>query len=146
MAAMAEDASISRDALLSDMPATHDVLVHSPVLDLLEEAFVDPTVTGAINEFCVQHAAEFKPIGEGEEHPLEYHQVYLQYCDMLESKVEAFVAQQNVTVEDIIEAARHAPPGVHTCVDYLLASTEYESFLMLMLDFNAMNEYVCEDE
>ena len=121
-----------------------DTLVHSPVLDLLEEAFADPSVTSAINEFCVEHASTFQGVRGDEEHPLQYHELYLQYTGLLESKVEAFMAEHDVTLDQILEAARHAPSGVHTFVDFLIASTEYHSFVQLMSDFASMDAWVDE--
>ena len=125
-------------------PPEGALLVHSPVLDLLEEAFADPSVTTAINDFCTAHASKFN-LAPSDEQPLEYHGLYLQYTEMLESRVEAFMAANDVTLDQILDAARHAPAGVHTFVEYLLASTEYEAFLQLMYDFASMEQWVDVD-
>ena len=83
-------------------------------------------------------------MADGAEHPMEYHEIYLQYTTLLERQVETFMAENGVTIEDIMDAARHAPPGVHTCIDYLLASSEYLAFLQLMDDFFCMSQFDCD--
>lgn len=117
------------------------ILVHSPVLDRLEEFFSDPSVTSAINDFCCAHAS-VTPLAEGAEHPLEYHTAFLEYAKLIEEQVAAFMAEHCFSEEDIVIAALHAPPGVHTCIDYLLASTEYTAFLQLMGQFNSLADAV----
>ena len=117
------------------------ILVHSPVLDRLEEFFSDPSVTSAINDFCCAHAS-ITPLAEGAEHPLEYHTAFLEYAKLIEDQVAAFMAEHGFSEEDIVIAALHAPPGVHTCIDYLLASTEYTAFLQLMGQFNSLADAV----
>lgn len=122
-----------------------DELVHSPVLDQMEAFFSEPSFTGAINDFASQHAPRITPLAEGDEHPLEYHAAFMQYTELIESKVSEFLAEHGYTENDIVVAATSAPFGVHTCIEYLLASTEYTAFLQLMADFNSMSEYVVDE-
>ena len=126
--------------------ASADELVHFPVLDLLEAFFSEPTITSAISEFASEHAHKIKPVPAGDEHPIFYHETYLAYTKMLEEKIETFMADNEITLDDIMEAARQAPSGVHTFVDYLLASTEYEAFLQLMDDFRQISEWDAGDD
>ena len=133
-------ASLARDDTLPP-----DALVHSPVLDLLEEFFCHPSFTSAISDFATENAHTFKPI-EGDEHPLHYHELYTKYTAMIEQMIEQFMAEHDVTIDDILLAAQVAPPGVHTCIDYLLASTEYEAFLSLMRDFVSMSQWDVSDD
>ena len=116
-------------------------LVHSPVLDQLEDFFSDPEFTSAINDFASTHAPAIQPLAEGAEHPLEYHTAFMAYTKLIEDKVTAFITDHGFSEDDIVVAALHAPPGVHTCIDYLIASTEYTAFLQLMADFNSLGEY-----
>ena len=135
-----------QDDMADDMAAgaaDDDPLVHSPILDLLEEAFSDPSVTTAISEFCFEHASSIQHV-EGEEHPLHYHDLFLQYTALLEGTIEAFLSDHNVSVDEIMDAARTAPAGVHTSITYFLASAEYPSFLRLMQDYAAMDQW-CDD-
>merc|ERR1712216_178863 len=128
------------------LTAGEDELVHFPVLDLLEEFFGEPTITSAISEFANEHAHKIKPIPDGEEHPILYHETYLAYTKMLEAKIEAFMHENEVELDDVLEAVRQAPRGSHTFVDYLLASTEYEAFLQLMDDFRMLSEWDAGDD
>merc|ERR1719473_1295946 len=122
-------------------PSADDELVHFPVLDLLEGFFGEPAITSAISDFASEHAHKIKPLAEGEEHPILYHETYLAYTKMLEDKIETFMTENEITMDDVLGAARSAPSGTHTFVDYLLASTEYEAFLELMEDFRNLSEW-----
>jgi len=137
--------SMPSDADEAEADTAEGVLVHSPVLDTLESYFCDPAVTGAINDFACLHAPSITPLAEGAEHPLAYHAAFMEYTKLIEEKVAAFMAEHSVTENDILVASLHAPPGVHTCIDYLLASTEYTAFLQLMADFNSLSDYEVTD-
>lgn len=39
-----------------------------------------------------------------------------------------------------------ADPGLLSCIDYLMAGTDYEQFISLMLDFREMEEWEGVDE
>lgn len=83
----------------------------------------------------------------GAEHPLRYHELYMQYTAMIEQKLEALLAELSVSVQDLLERVAEASSGSNTCIDYLLASTEYSAFLNLMLDFESLNQWdVSADE
>ena len=118
----------------------------SGTLDLLEDFFCTPELTGAIAAFANEHAQEVLPIAEGEEHPLRYQELYLAYTQMMEERLEGFLRDNDVTLEQLMLAAREGGSGHHTCIDYLLASTEYMAFLQLMLDFTCMGDYEIGDE
>lgn len=115
-------------------------------LDLLEDFFCTPELTSAIAAFAEAHAHEVLPIAEGEEHPLRYQELYLAYTEMMEAKLEGFLREHDVTLEQLMLAAREGGGSHHTCIDYLLASTEYMAFLQLMLDFGTMGDYEIGDE
>ncbi len=115
------------------------------VLDQLEDFFADPMLTGAIASFAGDHCHEIVPLAEGESYPLRYHDLYLMYTTMLEEKLASFLEEHGVTLEQLEQAARQGS-GAHTCIDYLLASTEFTAFLQLMHDFNSMSQWDVEDE
>ena len=115
------------------------------LLEQLENFFSGPDLTTAISDFAAEHGGEFHPLPEGAEHPLQWHERYLQYCGMIESKLEAFLQQHGTTTERLYAACR-AGDGSHTCVEYLLASTEYLSFLQLMLDFGSLASYEIDED
>ena len=41
----------------------------------------------------------------------------------------------------MLSAATSDDTGAYTCIDYLVASTEYDAFLQLMYDFSAMRSW-----
>ena len=53
----------------TETTAASDELVHSPVLDALEDFFSEPDFTSAINDFACMHAPTIVPLAEGEEPP-----------------------------------------------------------------------------
>ena len=126
----------------TETTAASDELVHSPVLDALEDFFSEPDFTSAINDFACMHAPTIVPLAEGEEHPIAYHAAFLEYQKLVEVNVETFLADNGYVENDIIVAALQAPPGVHTCIDYLMAATDYMAFLQLMSDFNQLSDAV----
>ena len=52
------------------MPADTDALA---LLEKLEDFFGGPDLTTAISDFAAAHGAEFHPLPEGAEHPLQWH-------------------------------------------------------------------------
>ena len=44
-------------------------------------------------------------------------------------------------VAAMLSAATSDDTGAYTCIDYLVASTEYDAFLQLMHDFSAMRSW-----
>mmetsp|Transcript_37940 Transcript_37940/g.100889 ORF Transcript_37940/g.100889 Transcript_37940/m.100889 type:complete len:105 (+) Transcript_37940:242-556(+) len=80
-------------------------------------------------------------IEESAEHPLRYHELYMQYTSMLEQKLEAFLVENASSVPELLARVAAASGQSHTCVDYLLASTEYSAFLNLMLDFSSLSQW-----
>ncbi|KAL1499057.1 hypothetical protein AB1Y20_013572 [Prymnesium parvum] len=118
----------------------------SDLLARLEDFFADPQFTGAINEFAAEHAAEITPLAEGEEHPLRYHELYVQYTALVERQLCAFLAQHDASAQELLALAAAASGRGLTCLDYLLASTEYAHFLQLMRDFASLAEWDAGDE
>jgi hypothetical protein len=60
-----------------------------------------------------------------------------------------FLTEANVSAEEILEVCRvqqECGGSLPLCIDYLLASTEYESFLRLMADCNAMSSWVPDEQ
>ena len=111
------------------MPADDEAFA---LLEKLEDFFGGPDLTTAISDFAAAHGAEFHPLPEGAEHPLQWHSRYLEYCGMIERQLEGFLQQHGCTSERLYAACREGDAS-HTCIEYLLASTEYLAFLQLML-------------
>ena len=124
------------------MPADTDALA---LLEKLEDFFGGPDLTTAISDFAAAHGAEFHPLPEGAEHPLQWHSRYLEYCGMIERQLEGFLQQHGCTSERLYAACREGDAS-HTCIEYLLASTEYLAFLQLMLDFQGLSSYEIDED
>uniref|UniRef100_A0A7S3GEU7 Cilia- and flagella-associated protein 36 n=1 Tax=Palpitomonas bilix TaxID=652834 RepID=A0A7S3GEU7_9EUKA len=107
----------------------------------LEDFCASPYFTTAIGDFTTEYAGKFE---DKEEHPPECFVIFQKYDKMIEEKLEGFVKEQGLTNEEVAEACRIAmdifPPGTMTCLDFILASLDFESFHALMLDFRAMQE------
>ena len=65
----------------------------------------------------------------------------MQYTAMLEAKLEAFLVENHSSVPELVARVAATSSKSHTCVDYLLASTEYTEFLNLMLDFGSLGQW-----
>lgn len=118
---------------------------HSDILQKLEDFFSDPALTSSISDFASSHAAEIVPLALDAEHPLRYHELYLQYTAMIEQRLEAFLVEESSSVEQLVNLVASTPPDERvkfTCIDYLIASTEYAKFLELMFDFGSLREVV----
>ncbi|GAX72812.1 hypothetical protein CEUSTIGMA_g267.t1 [Chlamydomonas eustigma] len=111
-------------------------------LDKLELFFSNPEFTTALHEFFTKNISdiEFKPIEE--EQPLKNHDLYAQYTELVEKQLEAFMSEEGLSTQEVYGACQKALSYGETpwlmCLDYLLASTEYESFMELAYDHACM--------
>ena len=64
---------------------------------------------------------------------------------MIERQLEGFLQQHGCTSERLYAACREGDAS-HTCIEYLLASTEYLAFLQLMLDFQGLSSYEIDED
>merc|ERR1711924_180583 len=111
------------------------------VLSLLEEFFSQPAFTTAVSDFAAQHATRLSVKSVSEEQPLDAHAMFQEYTTMIEQLVTDFLAEAGLTPAEFVQAVQNADPRVNSCVDYLLASTEYPAFLQLMSDFSSMSQF-----
>jgi len=68
---------------------------------------------------------------------------------MVEAQMEDFIRSEALTTEEVYEACRRVKEGSDsawiTCVDYLLAATEYTSFIGLVADFQGLEQWETAD-
>ena len=91
----------------------------------------------ASDAFVEKHCSGFVGASQTGEQRLEWQQLYMEYCLLYESALEAFVASQGCTVETFVHACRDALEnsawtehrGLAACV---LAMAEYDYFLNMM--------------
>jgi hypothetical protein len=108
------------------------------LLAKLEDFVGSAAFTTSVRTFAAEHAHRFKPIVSGDdEHPLHYQELYLQYERLLEASLEAFLTEHGSSVTALVACVRRAQERGEplASVELLLATTDYEAFLELMLDY-----------
>ncbi|EFJ43463.1 hypothetical protein VOLCADRAFT_106791 [Volvox carteri f. nagariensis] len=79
---------------------------------------------------------EFVPLEE--EQPLQNFDIFKLYATLVERQLEDFILSEGLTVKDVCDActtAQNAESHTHlAAIDYLVASTDYESFMQLAYD------------
>ena len=70
------------------------------------------------------------------------HDIFRQYTEMVEKKLEKFIEEEGLSSEDVFAACEKAMCSGEarwmTCLDYLTACTEYDSFIDLAFDHACM--------
>ncbi|KAK3270566.1 hypothetical protein CYMTET_21041 [Cymbomonas tetramitiformis] len=120
-----------------------------PIMSRLEDFFASPDFTAALGQFMGEncHNVEFVPAED--EQPLQNHDIFCKYTGLVETLLNDFMKCENLSSEEVYEACRRVKEGGEnawvTCVDYLLAATEYTHFMQLIADFRRMEEYDGEE-
>eukprot|EP00736_Rhodelphis_marinus_P013273 Rmarinus@m.8740 len=108
------------------------------VLAKLEECFSSPEFTGAISQFVSENSALFTV---AEEQTLQNYDLYKKYTHMVEELLENFLSENGISSERLASVCTNAGTCDQTCIDYILASTEYNYFGQMMADFKQMQEW-----
>ena len=70
------------------------------------------------------------------------HDIFRQYTEMVEGQLQKFMEDEGLSPDDIYAACNSAMTSPEarslTCLDYLMASTEYDSFIDLAFDHACM--------
>mmetsp|Transcript_38497 Transcript_38497/g.56597 ORF Transcript_38497/g.56597 Transcript_38497/m.56597 type:complete len:122 (+) Transcript_38497:117-482(+) len=110
------------------------------VLEKLDDWFFSDN-TG-VEQFVEEFAKKNKDVFdlEAEEHKHEYTTVYKDFQDQFEKKIEAFLASNGHSSEDLVEAVKveqaknpDGAMGIDT-VGVILATLEYDVFLQMIAD------------
>eukprot|EP00620_Florenciella_sp_RCC1587_P000011 CAMPEP_0182595876 /NCGR_PEP_ID=MMETSP1324-20130603/83123_1 /TAXON_ID=236786 /ORGANISM="Florenciella sp., Strain RCC1587" /LENGTH=155 /DNA_ID=CAMNT_0024813509 /DNA_START=110 /DNA_END=574 /DNA_ORIENTATION=+ len=127
-------------AALSPFPALQPA---HPVIERLEDFFASPEFTGAIGDFLSKESTKFEVFDLSAEQPLEYYAVFNQYQSMIESAVEAFLQKEGITPKQLYDICEteSASGNSYSCLDYMVACTEYDDFLRLIADFKSMQQW-----
>jgi hypothetical protein len=105
-------------------------------------------LTTNIGDFFAEHATTLVIQDVEEEQSLENHQVYLTYCEIIENGLDEFLSSRKCTTDMFVDACREARESGDTStasLDYLLASTEYTTFLRLAQDFKQLNSWTAAE-
>merc|ERR1712112_416949 len=104
-------------------------------------------VNGALEEFVSTHAHLFDSVQKTS----ECQEKFTDYQELIERLLTDFVQEHQVSTKDVayfckllVEDCEDLPTPLN-CVDYILASLDYESFDHLMMDLLKMREWQCED-
>jgi len=115
--------------------------VDDALLARVEDYFSEPKFTSAIREWMGTHGADFVHLSLDEEQPLKNVELFNSYGAMISSQVEAFLEEASVEADYLVatlEAVqRRGDLGV-MCLDYILASIDFEAFVQLMDDMGSM--------
>mmetsp|Transcript_30540 Transcript_30540/g.42288 ORF Transcript_30540/g.42288 Transcript_30540/m.42288 type:complete len:148 (+) Transcript_30540:102-545(+) len=119
--------------------------IAEPVLARLEDLFSSPKFTTQIGNFMGEHAGNVEAANQNEEQPSLNNEIFRGYTHMVEHQIEMFLKEENLNVEEVFEACRRVKEQGDaawlTCVDYLLAATDYTRFLQLAADFQSMEQW-----
>eukprot|EP00966_Prymnesium_polylepis_P308179 7121525-Prymnesium_polylepis.2 len=131
------------DGSSSDEPAAQrerkpvKVINEQFLLTKLEDFIAGDAFKCTIDRFAEEHAHKFKPLTSEDEYPLHYQTLHLQFEATLELALEGFLAEHSASVADLVQLVTRSKEHGDSlqCIDTLLASTEFDSFLELMLDY-----------
>ena len=114
-----------------------------PILTRLEEFFSSPELTSAIAEFMTENSRELEFRDPNDEQPLQNHDIFRRYSEVVENQLEDFLRRENIDIGEVAEACKRVQgsdaANCVTCIDYLVAATEYNSFMLLAYDFASMS-------
>ncbi|GIL43920.1 hypothetical protein Vafri_1502 [Volvox africanus] len=117
----------------------------SELLQKLEDFFCSPKFTCAIGEFMGENAAKLAFVPFEEEQPLQNYDIFKSYASIVERQLEEFIHSEGLTVKDVCDActvAQNAESHTHlAAIDYLVASTDYESFMQLAYEHHIVSSY-----
>merc|ERR1712232_930500 len=120
----------------------------SPLLEALELFCSSGDFTETLSAFIRDNAGAFdEEVCAEDEQPLDYHDRYMAYVAQVDILLEKFMSKQGIAPDDVVSACKWASSNNNpvTCVDFLLATTEYVKFLELMCDFKQMQQWESGD-
>uniref|UniRef100_A0A7S2SRL1 BART domain-containing protein n=1 Tax=Rhizochromulina marina TaxID=1034831 RepID=A0A7S2SRL1_9STRA len=119
-------------------PAAH------PLITELENFFSSPDFTTRVGDFIGENVHRVQLVAVDQEQPLENFQAFREYQQLVEECIDEFMAAQGTSQEelhDLLKLCKDQGVDSIICLDYMLASTEYASFLALMADFAGMCQW-----
>ena len=96
---------------------------------------------GEFEAFAREHADLFMPLlqlQKGDEHPVEFYEVYNMYLSKFEKRIENFLVDQGFSSKEFFDECKEILDDDELIgterffIEFLLASSEYDSFIMLM--------------
>mmetsp|Transcript_28499 Transcript_28499/g.52454 ORF Transcript_28499/g.52454 Transcript_28499/m.52454 type:complete len:157 (+) Transcript_28499:46-516(+) len=122
---------------------------NSEILLKLESFFSSPNFTSAISNFFGEESSKIEFVDPEGEQPFSNFDEFKKYTDLIEQQLESFIVSEHLTSKEVVEACIAAKGSNNasqfTCVDYLIASTEYETFMQLAYDYSTISNYVPDE-
>eukprot|EP00933_Yihiella_yeosuensis_P079314 TRINITY_DN9178_c0_g1_i2.p1 TRINITY_DN9178_c0_g1~~TRINITY_DN9178_c0_g1_i2.p1 ORF type:complete len:153 (+),score=31.95 TRINITY_DN9178_c0_g1_i2:61-519(+) len=103
-----------------------------------EDYLMSGTTLMKLNDFAQKYAKQFEVV-DGE-HPHEWHEWFQEYAEMLDGRIDAFLASESVTAEQAVAQCFTAVENGKEKYQYFLyvaAALDYQRFYELMLDFKS---------
>lgn len=115
------------------------------IVSLLEDYTSNPNFTDKINAFLSQNCKSIDEIKlESDSHTINNHNIYKKYLSLIESELEDFLKISNLNEEEVFKAClimKDYDENYLVCLDYILASVEYEYFYNLIIDYKNIVNY-----
>eukprot|EP01039_Chlorochromonas_danica_P010025 gene10025-11087_t len=112
------------------------------ILDLVQKYCISNDFESAFESFAEDNFEIFKDALDfkvhGQEHPREYHDVYLKYIAKFEGLIEDFIVKNGYTLKRFYDICRRVVEDEGTLgskrffIETMLAISEYENFFLLM--------------
>ena len=116
---------------------------HQSVLEKVQEFCLSNELEAEFESFAKEHADSFmthydSKASDSEEHPLAFHDIYRQYLNKFEGRIERFLNENGYSPNDFYSECKtiidedEIYGAKRFFVEALLAVAEYENFLTLM--------------
>jgi hypothetical protein len=128
------------DGAKESTPETNE-LEKSEILQLVMQFATGSDFEKDFEDFAEANHKPFLPLLDfkgGEEHPVEWHTIYMDYLNTFEGKIERFIQSSGYNINDFYDRARDIIDDNETFgetrffLEALLATAEYETFIFLM--------------
>lgn len=131
----------AKDDVNLSSESKQEITTRQEVLQKVMDFAMSDDFEAAFEDFAAIHKTTFLKaliMDEGAEHPLEWHDVYLEYLHTFEGKIERFIARIGFEITDFYEECKLILEGddvwgeTRFFLEALLATAEYETFVRLM--------------
>ncbi|CDW79158.1 UNKNOWN [Stylonychia lemnae] len=112
----------------------------------LEDYCSSGEFTQIMQEFGELHCMKFEAT---EEQDLDCYTIYQEYCKLLDNKLEEFLKNEGIRAEDMYKSCQRVQQmesGSLMCLEWILASTDYIEFVLMMLQFREAKEWANDEE
>mmetsp|Transcript_5258 Transcript_5258/g.5396 ORF Transcript_5258/g.5396 Transcript_5258/m.5396 type:complete len:156 (-) Transcript_5258:227-694(-) len=112
-----------------------------PILEIVQSFCTSNDFEGDFESFADENAEDFENVLDftcEDEHPHVFHNAYRKYLEYFEKKIEKFIKKEGYTAREFYEECKivlddpDCPGEDRFFVEALLATSEYDTFFMLM--------------